>query len=91
MMVFNRDAIVATLPSNGWNERCIAQLPLADNMSFVSGLLHLVDAEGRPTPTFGNNTWGVTIVDCYRYCDVDAVPYVSRQPSYLSYLLLGSR
>jgi hypothetical protein len=73
----NRDTIIAALPRNGWNERCIAELPLTENMTFAAGLLHLTDAEGRPVSSFTNDTWGVTIADCYKYCSMEKVPYVS--------------
>ncbi|ORY10952.1 hypothetical protein BCR34DRAFT_433794, partial [Clohesyomyces aquaticus] len=41
------------------------------------GLVHLVDALGRRVEKFTNDTWGVTIGDCYRYCSLQDVPYVS--------------
>lgn len=26
---------------------------------------------------FTNDTWGITIGDCYQYCNAEEVPYVS--------------
>lgn len=74
-MDFN--AVLAGLPQNTWNSRCIAQLPIHEDANFTRGLIHLVDAEGRAMNNFTRDTWGVTIGDCYEYCGSDKVPYVS--------------
>lgn len=70
-------ATLAALPQNTWNARCLARLPFAQDANFTHGLIHLVDAEGRAMSNFTNDTWGVTIGDCYKYCNMDQVPYVS--------------
>jgi hypothetical protein len=62
------DAIIEKLPINGWNERCVAQLS--------HSLVHLVDATGRAMDNFTDETWGITLRDCYKFCSMDKVPYV---------------
>ncbi|KAF2202003.1 hypothetical protein GQ43DRAFT_13404 [Delitschia confertaspora ATCC 74209] len=70
------NTIINTLPDNGWSERCLERLPFKEDLNFTKGLLHLVDAEGRPLKAFTKETWGVTIADCYKYCNSQDVPYV---------------
>jgi hypothetical protein len=65
-------AVLNSLTDHAWNARCIAQLPFNH-----SGLIHLVDAEGRSMSSFTRDTWGITIADCYQYCNTEKVPYVN--------------
>lgn len=69
------EAILGNLPTQGWNAKCITDLPLQEDQNFTKGLIHLVDANGQPTSQITNNTWGVTIADCYKYCNMSAIPY----------------
>jgi hypothetical protein len=70
------ESILGNLPTQGWNAKCITDLPLQEDQNFTKGLIHLVDANGQPTSQITNNTWGVTIADCYKYCNMSAIPYV---------------
>ena len=65
-----------SLTEHAWNARCIAQLPFAEDANFTHGLIHLVDAEGRAMSNFSDDTWGITIGDCYQYCNTEKIPYV---------------
>ncbi|KAF2117030.1 hypothetical protein BDV96DRAFT_644465 [Lophiotrema nucula] len=71
-------ATLSLLPKDTWVARCIAQLPLtnttATNVS-TSAPVHFVDEHGKAMSAFGNETWGVTIADCYEYCGMDRLPY----------------
>ncbi|KAF2009711.1 hypothetical protein BU24DRAFT_380325 [Aaosphaeria arxii CBS 175.79] len=64
----NIGPIIDKLPINGWNERCVTQLE--------KQLVHLVDAWGHRMETFTDQTWGITLRDCYQFCSLDAVPYI---------------
>ncbi|KAF2192980.1 hypothetical protein K469DRAFT_714999 [Zopfia rhizophila CBS 207.26] len=76
-MAVDINKVIPTLPKGGWNARCIDKLriPFDLDQNFTLGLLHLVDAEGWPTPNFTEATWGVSIKDCYKYCNNREVPY----------------
>lgn len=69
--------VLGGLSEHAWNARCIAQLPFTADANLTRGMIHLVDAEGRRMSNFSNDTWGITIGDCYEYCNTEKVPYVS--------------
>ena len=70
------NVVLDSLSEHAWNARCLAQLPFKENANFTHGLIHLVDAEGRAMSNFTQDTWGITIADCYKYCSTEQVPYV---------------
>ncbi|KAH7127145.1 hypothetical protein B0J11DRAFT_432600 [Dendryphion nanum] len=70
------ETLLTKLPINGWNERCIRELPFFPDLSFPPGALHLVDTNGISVPNFTNATWGITIDDCYQYCSLTLLPYI---------------
>ncbi|KAF2732487.1 hypothetical protein EJ04DRAFT_496825 [Polyplosphaeria fusca] len=69
------NATLSVLPKDNWNARCIAKLPLFQNASSVRGPLHFVDSSGTPMSNFTDATWGVSIENCYQYCNMQNVPY----------------
>ncbi|PVH92038.1 hypothetical protein DM02DRAFT_635689 [Periconia macrospinosa] len=60
------------LSEHAWNARCIRQL---QNANFSDGMVHFVNADGLPMSSFTKDTWGITIGDCYQYCNTERVPY----------------
>lgn len=65
------------LPEHDWNARCIALLPISTDANSSHGVVHFVDANGNQMSSFTKDTWGITIGDCYTYCNTQSLPYVS--------------
>ena len=76
-MHFDPHNVLAGLQEHDWNARCITKLSSASASNFSHGTIHFVGAEGRRMSDFTNDTWGITIGDCYQYCNAEEVPYVS--------------
>ena len=65
------------LPQNSWNSQCIKSLLyLQSNGTWNASALNLVDANGQLMDGFSDETWGITIRECYNHCGLDKIPYV---------------
>jgi hypothetical protein len=83
--------VLAGLPQNTWNAKCLARLPRTVNGTFVDDLIEFVDMYGRQVGGFVNESWGITIESCYRYCGLEAIPYVSISSLSLVIALIPAR
>ncbi|KAF1997331.1 hypothetical protein P154DRAFT_565495 [Amniculicola lignicola CBS 123094] len=68
-------SVISALPTDNWNARCIEHLPIQEDANFTEGLIQLVNAEGKAMTVFTRETWGVSIKNCYQYCNMKNVPY----------------
>jgi hypothetical protein len=58
-----------------WMATCINILQ-SNGLRNGSAFSGLVDGTGQAMMTFGDNTWGINLSTCYKYCDESAIPLV---------------